>query len=439
MSISVIKTPLGTRDFGPDEALMREQLLNDIRDVFKKYGGKPLETPTFERREYLMKKYGDDTKLIYDLKATAEDIEGTSTAPEILSLRYDLTVPLARYLAQNNLVKLRRYQMAKVFRRDQPQLTKARFREFYQCDFDIIGESETMIPEIQLLKIGQEILQKYHINFKIKFNFRNNLIEILKLSQIPQDLFLTTCSSLDKLDKKSWEEVREELLVKKLTSDQINRMKILLDENYMSESIQPLYQKFCEFAKIMGLDPFLQYEICLARGMDYYTGLIFEFVIPENPEIGTVIAGGRYDNLTQMFKESFQTPAIGLSVGFERIYFYLSEKKSKIIYESQRPIIYLASITKDCQAEQIASLTEYKLQIYNCLLSSPLYQVILDADETRPLSKQIAAALAENADYLFFIGNQELSKKTVTIKDLKKRQQKTINYDEVLIFLTNQQ
>ena len=439
--ITMIKTPLGTRDFGPEEALVRERLLDCIRDVFKKYGGKPLETPTFERREYLMKKYGDDTKLIYDLKTEQGDCDreanNEDNAPEMLSLRYDLTIPLARYLAQNNLVKLRRYQIAKVFRRDQPNVTKARLREFYQCDFDIIGEPETMIPEIQLLKIGQEILQKFGINFKIKFNFRNNLIEILQLSGVPTDLYLTTCSSLDKLDKKSWDEIKEELVTKQLTLEQVNQIKEKLDSQYLSTTVRPLYEKFCNFAKIMGLDQYLQYDLCLARGMDYYTGLIFEFVIPEMPEIGTVMAGGRYDNLTQMFKESLQTPAIGLSVGFERIYFYLSQKSSKMISESNLPIVYLASITKDTQSEQVAVLTQYKLQLYNALLTGfPRCQIILDADETPPLSKQINTALEANADYLVFIGNRELSEKTVTVKDLKLRKQQTVNYDEFLALMS---
>lgn len=428
-SISIIKTPSGTTDFSSEDALLREQLIAEITSTFKKYGGLPLETPTFERREYLLKKYGDDSKLVYELKDYSESEE-----KESLCLRYDLTVPLARYLAQNNIVKLRRYQIAKVFRRDQPNMTKARFREFYQSDFDIIGEPETMIPEIQLLKIGQEILQRYQIDFKIRFNFRNNLISILQLAQIPVNLYLTTCSSLDKLDKKSWEDINKELLLKGLDEKQITEMKKLLDNNYMSPETKIKYQKFCSFAQIMGLDKFLQYDIYLARGMDYYTGLIFEFILPEMPEIGTIMAGGRYDNLTKMFKESVDVPAIGISVGFERLFYYLTKNKSKIISKSMAPpTLYLASIVKDCPQSLIDEVTQYKLEIYNEMLTNlPQYLVILDADEKRPLSKQILVALEAKANYLVFIGTQELSKRTISVKDLNTRKQITINYNEFI-------
>jgi histidyl-tRNA synthetase len=436
--ITVIKTPLGTIDFGPDEANLREQLLEEIRLTFKKYGGVPLETPTFERREYLMKKYGDDAKLIFELKdsESPEDSE-----KESLCLRYDLTVPLARYLAQNNIVKLRRYQIAKVFRKDQPYLTKARFREFYQCDFDIIGEPETMIPEIQLLKIGQEILERYQINFKIRFNFRNNLIEILRLAQIPQEKLLTTCSSLDKLDKKSWSEISDELFLKGLNDTQIDSMRSLLDQNYMSESTKKVYGKFLTYAKTMQLDQFLQYDLYLARGMDYYTGLIFEFVVPDAPEMGSFMAGGRYDNLTKMFKESLNVPAIGLSVGFERLFNYLSKNKSKMISTlNVSPSIYLASITKDQNQSTIDDVTQYKLEIYNQLLKNfPKYRVILDSDEKRPLSKQISAALEAQSTYLVLIGQKEYSHRTVTVKDLLSRKQTTFEYDEFVqgLFIDN--
>ena len=442
MSITVIKTPLGTRDYNPEECLVREQLIEEIRVIFKKYGGQPLETPTFERKEYLLKKYGDDAKLVYELKSMDNEVdneekEGTlskdgESSREGLCLRYDLTVPLARYLAQMNVVKLRRYQIAKVFRRDRPNVSKARLREFYQCDFDIIGEPATMIPEIQLMKIGQEILQKYKIDFKIKFNFRNNLIAILELAKIPKDLFLTTCSTLDKLDKKSYEEIVTELRIKGLSDQQIDSMRDLMKTNYQSEETKIQYDKFCNYTQTLGLNQYLQYEISLARGMDYYTGLIFEFILPDKPEIGTVIAGGRYDNLTRMFRESSETTAIGMSVGFERLFCYLMENKSNIGPNiNPNKIIYLATIVKKSTLEEINALTQYKMKIYGRLLAYyPNNQIILDSDDKRPLNKQITAALENGADYLVFIGQSELANQTVTVKDLKNRNQKTIAWTD---------
>ncbi len=422
-----IKTACGTRDFNASECLVREQMITDLTAIFKRYNATPLETPIFELKDYLMKKYGDDTKLVYELGQSITDNLDETDSKESLCLRYDLTVPLARYLVQHNVVKMRRYQIAKVYRRDKPNISQGRYREFYQADIDLIGEPENMIPEIQLLKIGVEILQKYQIDFRIKFNFRQNLIDILTLSNVPESLQLTTCSSLDKLDKKLWIEIVPELLHKGLTQSMLDSIQSLLETHYLSSSIQDNYYKLLDYAKIFGLLPFLVFDNSLCRGMDYYTGLLFEFVILSRPDLGTVIAGGRYDNLTQMFKSSAIVPAIGLSVGFERLFTYLMSLTSPLLLtQLSEPIYYLAMITKGQTSEQIHALTTYKLQIYSQLLNVKTLKCVLSTDDKCPLSRQIQSALDLNAKCLIFIGNQELNHQQVTIKYLSERRQETL-------------
>lgn len=435
--MSGLKTACGTRDFSPQECLLREQMINDMISVFKRYNAVPLETPVFELKENLMKKYGDDTKLVYELKAPLEDAsQKDASQKESLCLRYDLTVPLARYLVQNGVVKIRRYQIAKVYRRDLPNPSRGRYREFYQADIDLIGEPETMIPEAQLLRIGADVLQKYQIDFKIKFNFRNNLCEILTRSDISDDLLLTVCSTLDKLDKKTWEELTPELNSKGVTDCQIVKIRGFVDQNYMSVDTSAKYQKLCNYLQMLGLESNLQYDPCLARGMDYYTGLIFEFVVPSMPDLGSVIAGGRYDNLCQVFKESAQVPALGLSIGFERVFDYLMKNSVKVDSSASKMVTYyLAMVTKGASVEVIQSLTDYKLGLYGQMVlsaKSSQIKVILDTEENAPLSRQIQSALNVGADYLVFVGGREMEQKQVAVKNLATRTQATINLFEFI-------
>jgi histidyl-tRNA synthetase len=442
-TMSNLKTACGTRDFSPVECLLRETLMDDLKLLFKRYNAVPLETPVFELKDNLMKKYGDDTKLIYEIKNSSDDLseekDSDASQKEVLCLRYDLTVPLARYLVQNGIVKMRRYQIAKVYRRDLPNISRGRYREFYQADIDIIGEPETLIPETQLLKLGAEALQKYGIEFKIKFNFRNNLTEILSIAGIGDDQILTICSSIDKLDKKSWEELMPEFNSKGANAEQIAKIRELLTANYMSADTLGKYTKLVNYTKLLGLEDQMQYDCYLARGMDYYTGLIFEFVVPSAPDLGTIIAGGRYDNLCQIFKKSVAIPALGLSIGFERLFDYLMQKQSKIIsIEVKPPTYYLAMVTKGASSEEIRDLTDYKMSLYGHMLAkSQSIKVILDTEENAPLSRQIQSALDIGADYLIFVGGRELDKKQVAVKNLSIRNQKTLYFDEFILSLIN--
>uniref|UniRef100_A0A8C0FRH8 histidine--tRNA ligase n=1 Tax=Bubo bubo TaxID=30461 RepID=A0A8C0FRH8_BUBBB len=189
----VLKTPKGTRDYSPKQMAIRERVFNAIITCFKRHGAEVIDTPVFELKETLTGKYGEDSKLIYDLK---------DQGGELLSLRYDLTVPFARYLAMNKITNIKRYHIAKVYRRDNPAMTRGRYREFYQCDFDIAGQFDPMIPDAECLKIVHEILSDLQLgDFLIKVNDRRILDGMFAVCGVPDSKFRTICSTVDKLDK----------------------------------------------------------------------------------------------------------------------------------------------------------------------------------------------------------------------------------------------
>ncbi|CAG2064126.1 unnamed protein product, partial [Timema podura] len=212
-----LKTPKGTRDYGPEQMALRAGVLEKIVAVFKRHGGETIDTPIFELKEVLTGKYGEDSKLIYDL---------ADQGGEKLSLRYDLTVPFARYLAMNKISNIKRYHVAKVYRRDNPAMTRGRYREFFQCDFDIAGQYDPMIPDVECVRIVQEILASLQLGeFIIKVNHRLLLDGIFEACGVSQDKFRTMCSSVDKLDKSPWEDVRKEMVEEKgLKEDAADRI-----------------------------------------------------------------------------------------------------------------------------------------------------------------------------------------------------------------------
>uniref|UniRef100_A0A8C2WSN8 histidine--tRNA ligase n=1 Tax=Cyclopterus lumpus TaxID=8103 RepID=A0A8C2WSN8_CYCLU len=208
----VLKTAKGTRDYNPKQMAIREKVFSTIIGCFKRHGAETIDTPVFELKETLTGKYGEDSKLIYDLK---------DQGGELLSLRYDLTVPFARYLAMNKITNIKRYHIAKVYRRDNPAMTRGRYREFYQCDFDIAGQYDAMIPDAECLKIVHEILSGLDLgDFRIKVNDRRILDGMFAVCGVPDDKFRTICSTVDKLDKMPWEDVRKEMVNEKGLSEE---------------------------------------------------------------------------------------------------------------------------------------------------------------------------------------------------------------------------
>uniref|UniRef100_UPI00398F4392 histidine--tRNA ligase n=1 Tax=Pristiophorus japonicus TaxID=55135 RepID=UPI00398F4392 len=348
----ILKTPKGTKDYNPKQMAIRAQAFNTIINCFKRHGAETIDTPVFELKETLMGKYGEDSKLIYDLK---------DQGGELLSLRYDLTVPFARYLAMNKITNIKRYHIAKVYRRDNPAMTRGRYREFYQCDFDIAGQHDAMIPDAECLKIVHEILSELQLGeFLIKVNDRRVLDGMFEVCGVPVDKFRTICSSVDKMDKMAWEEVKNEMVAEKglapETADKIGEyvqlngrtelinklvQDVKLSQNKMAlEGLNDMKLLF-EYLTLFGVEERILFDLSLARGLDYYTGAIYEAVLiqsqadmqtqqNENCEpvsVGSIAAGGRYDGLVGMFDpKGRKVPCVGLSFGIERIFSIMEQK-----------------------------------------------------------------------------------------------------------------
>uniref|UniRef100_A0A8B9NC75 histidine--tRNA ligase n=1 Tax=Accipiter nisus TaxID=211598 RepID=A0A8B9NC75_9AVES len=376
----VLKTPKGTRDHPPAHAALRDRLLAAVVTCFKRHGAAAIDTPVLELRETLMGKYGEDTKLIYEL----QDQGG-----ELLALRYDLTVPFARYLAMNKITNMKRYHVAKVYRRDNPATTRGRYREFYQCDFDIAGQFDPMIPDAECLKIVHEILSDLQLgDFIIKVNDRRILNGVFAVCGIPENKFITTCSTVDKLDKMPWEEVRSEMVGEKGLSPEavdhigeyvqlhggLDLIEQLLQDPKLSqnklakEGLGDMKLLF-EYLTLFGITGKISFDLSLARGLDYYTGVIFEAVLlqPENDHVeepvsvGSVAGGGRYDGLVGMFDpKGRKVPCVGVSIGIERIFSILEQRveASEEKIRTTETQVLVASAQKKLLEERLKLISE---------------------------------------------------------------------------------
>ncbi|XP_043377460.1 histidine--tRNA ligase, cytoplasmic isoform X2 [Chelonia mydas] len=371
----ILKTPKGTRDYSPKQTAIREKVFNTIISCFKRHGAEVIDTPVFELKETLTGKYGEDSKLIYDLK---------DQGGELLSLRYDLTVPFARYLAMNKITNIKRYHIAKVYRRDNPAMTRGRYREFYQCsdqalsqhqvyegpvvswwilvevatmmmDFDIAGQFDPMIPDAECLKIVHEILSMLQLgDFLIKVNDRRILNGVFAVCGIPDSLFHSTCSTVDKLNKATWEDVKSEMVGEKgLSPKAVDRIgeyvqlhgglglieQLLQDpklsQNKLAREGLGDMKLLFEYLTLFGIADKISFDLSLARGLDYYTGVIYEAILlqPRNAHkeepvsVGSVAGGGRYDGLVGMFDpKGRKVPCVGVSIGIERIFSIMEQK-----------------------------------------------------------------------------------------------------------------
>ncbi|XP_037657614.1 histidine--tRNA ligase, mitochondrial isoform X2 [Choloepus didactylus] len=376
----IIKTPKGTRDLSPQQMVVREKILDMVVSCFRRHGGKRLDTPAFELKEMLTEKYGEDSLLIYDLK---------DQGGELLSLRYDLTVPFARYLAMNKVKQMKRYHVGKVWRRESPTIVQGRYREFCQCDFDIAGQFDPMIPDAECLKIMCEILSGLQLgNFLIKVNDRRIVDGMFAVCGVPENKFRAICSSMDKLDKISWKEVRHEMVAKKgLASEVADRIgdyiqchggvslvEQLFQDSRLSQSKQALeglgdLKLLFEYVTLFGIAEKISFDLSLARGLDYYTGVIYEAVLLETPaqagekslSMGSVAAGGRYDGLVGMFNpKGHKVPCVGLSIGVERI-FAIVEQRMKAFGETVRTTetqVFVATPQKNFLQERLKLIAE---------------------------------------------------------------------------------
>jgi len=439
----VIKVPKGTRDYGPDQMAVRNHVLDKLIAVFKKHGAQTIDSPIFELKDVLTGKYGEDSKLIYDLK---------DQGGEILSLRYDLTVPFARYLAMSKLQQVKRYHIGKVYRRDNPSMTRGRYREFYQCDFDIAGAYDPMLPDAECVKLMTEIIASLEIgDFLIKINHRKILDGIFEICGVPTDMFRTICSSVDKLDKSPWEEVRAEMVNEKhldpAVADKIGdytkikgspaevveilkKNETVVGNASTKEGLEQI-ELLSKYINLLGVDPKrVSFDLSLARGLDYYTGLIYEAVLLGGNKdkgaasVGSIAGGGRYDNLVGMFDaKGRNVPCVGVSFGVERIFAIIEQQKSKNKLRTTDTQVYVAAAPK--------GLVEERLKMLQILWDAGLKAEHSYKGNTKFLS-QLQYCEEHGIPFAVVLGSNEIEKGIVKLRNVATKEETEIQREDIV-------
>lgn len=452
--------PRGTRDFGPQEMTRRNYIFDTIRDVFKLHGYLQIETPAMENLSTLTGKYGEEgDQLLFkilnsrlheskekeNLQKAFDKTLQSATNTDVLTeraLRYDLTVPFARYVVmhQNELTfPFKRYQIQNVWRADKPQ--KGRYREFYQCDADVIG-STSLLNEIDLLLIIDEVFGKLGLGVTIKLNNRKVLAGIAELIDA-QDKIIDITVAIDKLDKIGEQKVLEELFAKGLSNEAIEKLKpiIFIQGNNESklESLQKIIandigQKGIEELKyiVEKVGPMLssnckiETDITLARGLNYYTGAIIEVKVNDSRSefTSSICGGGRYDDLTGIFGLANMS-GVGISFGADRIYDVLMEANlfpNDVEFNTQVLFVNFG------EAEQQYCLTLIK-QLHAANMSAVMFP------EQAKMKKQMGYADANKIPFVALIGSQELQDQTITIKQMSTGNQQCIAKSELVNFI----
>jgi histidyl-tRNA synthetase len=410
MDKQFLQTLKGFRDFLPKEAKKRRYLENKLSGFFVTFGFEPLGTPALEYEELLAGKYGDEgDKLMYRF----EDQGGRKVA-----LRYDQTVPTARVLAtnqQNLPIPFRRFQIQNAWRADKPQA--GRYRELTQCDADIYGSVSPM-ADAEIIALTDFIYKNLGFkNYKIYLNDRKILIELMNFASIPADLQFQTISEIDKLDRKSVDEVKSELKEIGLKDESVEHLFHHLNESVPNEYIK----KIMDYAESLGVNKDnLLFQARLARGLDYYTGVIFEVKIEEY-KFGSVLGGGRYDNLIESLS-GVKMPAVGFGLGFDRTLEAMDECKL-FASENKRSGCLVSVFSKE--------LTKDSLLVANDLRNNGVEAEIYP-DENSKLEKQLKFADKKGIKWLIVIGPEEAINNSVILKDLETGHQEDVKLKDLV-------
>ncbi|HEY0428676.1 MAG TPA: histidine--tRNA ligase [Pyrinomonadaceae bacterium] len=428
----------GMRDFLPIDVRRREYVIGVIREVYESYGFEPLETPAIENLETLTGKYGEEGgQLMFKILKRGEklDISAGEKGLSDLALRYDLTVPLARVVAnyRNDLPKFfKRYQIQPVWRADRP--ARGRYREFYQCDVDAIG-SKSMIVEAELISAVSEILQRLGFDdFVIKLNHRNLLFDILERANIPTEKQADAVTAIDKLDKLSVEQVSNELINKGITESstayvmnlykevaQVWNQGIDVNEILLSTILGgelEIREQLIKIINLVGNSRIAIYPF-LARGLSYYTGTIMEINVPDLA--GSLGGGGRYDELIGMFGKE-QIPACGFSLGLERILVVMEERGMFPEDLQNTSADVMVTIWNEESAGE-------SLKLANELRKEGLR--VLVYPEADKLGKQFKYASQVGVSFVCVMGESELAENKVTLKNMRSGEQETLSRAEI--------
>ncbi|MGC2237558.1 MAG: histidine--tRNA ligase [Pyrinomonadaceae bacterium] len=444
----------GMRDFLPADVRKREYVIKIIKEVYESYGFEPLETPSVENLETLTGKYGEEgSQLIFKILKRGEklDLSQGEKGLSDLALRYDLTVPLARVVAnyKNDLPKFfKRYQIQPVWRADRP--AKGRYREFYQCDVDAIG-SKSMLVEAELISAVSEILRRLGFeDFEIQINHRKVLTGILNAANVPIEKHVETLITLDKLDKIGMKAIISELIQKGISPDSADKLafvtkldkvtqpdneSIFLDwENDIEQLLKNKPEQLQEFREgkdelrsILNLEATNQ-ELSnvklnpyLARGLSYYTGAIMEVVLTKGDFSGSIAGGGRYDGLIGMFGKE-QIPACGVSIGLERIIVVMEERGMfpEDLLDAAADVM-VTIWDEDSAGESLKLAGELRQQGLRVL-------VYPEADK---LGKQFKYASQINVSFVCVLGDEELKENKVTLKNMRSGEQETVSREGI--------
>jgi histidyl-tRNA synthetase len=418
----------GTRDFLPSEMILRQQVLEKIRNVFETFGFQPLETPALESWEVLSAK-GTGGEEILKETYNFEDKSGRR-----IGLRYDLTVPLARVIADNPNLPLpfKRYQIEKVWRYG--DIAKNRFREFLQGDIDVVG-SESMLADAEVIACTISCFDVLGFKeFYVRLNNRKILTEILKLSKVDDKKIIDVLRSIDKLDKIGLDEVKKEIESKGIPSDSVKKIlsfiKIKGEPEKVFKEIGELngvseLKEIISYLKIMKLDSKVKIDLSLARGLDYYTGSIFEVFAEQG--IGSIAGGGRYDKMIGLFLGR-EIPATGISLGIERIMEVMKERKmlDKIKCKTKVFVIAVNDKVRDKVLEIVQMLrdnfiaTDYDLRF-------------------RTLSKQLEYVNSLGIPFVIIVGEKELKEKSVKLRNMKTGKEELVKIDKLANFFSKVQ
>lgn len=442
--------PKGTRDFSPIEMAKRNYIFNTIRDVYHLYGFEQIETPSMEMLSTLMGKYGDEgDKLLFKIQNSGDYFSGV-TDEELLSrnaakmaskfcekgLRYDLTVPFARYVVTHReeiTFPFKRYQIQPVWRADRPQ--KGRYREFYQCDADVVG-SDSLLNEVELMQIVDTVFTRFNIRVCIKINNRKILSGIAEVIG-ETDKIIDITVAIDKLDKIGLEQVNKELIEKGVSAEAVAKLQpIILLSGSNTEKLTTLKQLLAESEigckgvtetefiltalEAMGLQNEIELDLTLARGLNYYTGAIFE-VKALDMQIGSITGGGRYDNLTGVFGMA-GVSGVGISFGADRIFDVLNQLElypEKAVHGTQLLFLNFGEQEAACAMAMLNRARAAGIR-------SELFP------DAAKMKKQMSYANAKKIPFVAIIGEEEMKESRVTLKDMETGEQRLVGIEELI-------
>lgn len=443
MAIQKPSIPKGTRDFSPAEMMRRTYIFETIKSVFRTYGFAPLETPAMENLSTLLGKYGDEgDKLLFKILNSGDyaaglDDEQLRTASKICEkgLRYDLTVPFARYIVQHHseiVLPFKRYQIQPVWRADRPQ--KGRYREFYQCDVDVIG-SRSLINEVELIEIVERVFGKLGINVTLKMNNRKILYGIAEAIG-HADKMMDITVAIDKLEKIGIDNVRAELSERGLEQEAIDRLQPILElSGSNSEKLNKLrdviscsetglkgiaeMEEIFGYVEALGLNLPIELDLSLARGLNYYTGAIFE-VKAMDYAIGSICGGGRYDDLTGIFGMP-DTSGVGISFGADRIYDVMTGLNlfpEEVDFSTKVLFVNLGEQERMAAMRIMRTLRDHGV-------ATEIYP------EPAKMKKQMEYANRRSIPYVVIIGSNELQNGQATVKNMRTGEQNAVAFDAI--------